>query len=203
MRCLSIALLVIVVGVAGMRDCPAQEDVEKPAHARFLPPPLRDAWTRWLVGRWEGIGTSDAGRGRGTVTVELAVNGQFLIQRGEAEITEIAPEQRQYLKKYAHATDEEIDRFGSLPFRSLEVFTVDQKTGEYVGYLFDSLRCVASGRGKLEGNRLVMEWKWSTGHTSTRITERLGDDKLKMVERIRMPDGTFMEEGGEMTRVKE
>lgn len=174
-----------------------------PAHAQFLPPPLRDAWTQWLVGRWEGAATSDAGHGRATVTIELAVNGQFLLQRGEAEITEIAAEQREYLKKYGHATDEEIDRFANMPFRSLEMFTVDQKTGERVGYLFDALRCVANGRGKLEGDKLVMEWKWSTGHTSQRITERLGPDRMKVVERICMPDGTFMEEGGEMTRVKE
>jgi hypothetical protein len=45
-----------------------------------------------------------------------------------------------------------------------------------------------------------MRWQWATGHTSTRITRKLGDDRLAMVERIAMPDGSTMEESGEMVR---
>jgi hypothetical protein len=164
--------------------------------------PLDNEWTRWIVGQWVGEGESDAGSGRGTTRVELALNGQFLMFSGEAEVMNISAEQRQYLQTQLHATDEEIERFQSVPFRGLELYTVDQETGDVVGYMFDSLRCIATGRGEWEGNTQTMHWKWASGHTSTRITKALGQDRLSMVERIAMPDGSTMEESGEMVRKK-
>jgi len=168
----------------------------------FLPPPLADDWSKWIVGEWEGAGESDTGQGRGVERIEFALNGQFLVCRGEARITEISPEQADYLKKNMHASDEEIERFKRAGYQSLQLFTIDQTTGEVIGYLFDSLRCRATGRGKREGGREIMEWEWATGHKSTRITERLGDDKMAVIQRTPMPDGSVMEEKGESTRRK-
>ena len=170
--------------------------------AAFNPFPLDSEWSRWIVGEWVGTGESDAGSGQGAVRVELALNGQFLIFSGEAAVTDISAEQRQYLKTQLHASDEEIERFKDSPFRSLEIYTIDQETGDVVGYLFDSLRCMATGRGQWQGNTQTMNWQWSTGHTSTRITQKVGDDRIAMVERIAMPDGSTMEESGEMIRKK-
>jgi hypothetical protein len=169
---------------------------------RFNPMPLDDDWSKWLVGEWEGSGGSDTGSGKSVTSVELVLNGQFRIHKEEAVITEITPEQRQYLKKNMHATDEEIDRFKSLPFKDWEIYTIEQGTGDVVGYLFDSLRCIAKGRGKREGNKEIVEWEWATGHKSTRITERVSDDKVAIVQRTLMPDGSVMEEKSEKTRRK-
>jgi hypothetical protein len=121
----------------------------------FLPPPLTDDWCKWIVGEWEGAGESNAGKGRGTVRFELALSGQFLVCRGEAELTELSPE---YLKKHMQASDEEIERFQSSGYQSLEIYTIDQKTGEVIGFLFDNLRCIATGRGKREGYKLTF-WR--------------------------------------------
>jgi hypothetical protein len=63
-------------------------------------------------------------------------------------------------------------------------------------------RCIARGRGKREGNRETIDWQWSSGHKSTRITEKVSDDKCVVIERTRMPDGSVMEDRGEMTRCK-
>ncbi len=101
-----------------------------------------------------------------------------------------------------HATDDEIARFKRDGYQALEIYTVDQTTGETVGYLFDSLRCIATGRGRREGNRQTMDWVWATGHKSTRITEKLGEDRMAVVERTAMPDGSVMEEKGESIRRK-
>lgn len=113
-------------------------------------------WSKWIVGEWEGSGESDTGQGQGIERIEFALNGQFLICRGEAAITEISPEQSNYLKKNMHASDEEI-----------------------------------------------MEWEWATGHKSTRITERVSDDKMVVIQRTSMPDGGVMEEKGESLRRKQ
>jgi hypothetical protein len=165
----------------------------------FFPSPLADDWTKWIVGDWEGAGTSNAGKGRGVGRFELALGGQFLICRGQAEITGLDPD---YLKKHMQASDAEIERFQRAGYQQLEVYTIDQETGEVIGFLFDSLRCVATGRGKHEGNREIMDWEWRTGHKSTRITERVSANKMMVIERTPNPDGSVMEDKGEMTRVK-
>jgi hypothetical protein len=167
--------------------------------AMFFPPPLSDEWTAWIVGQWEGEGTGDAGKGRGTVRFEVALAGQFLIARGEAQITGLDPD---YLKKHMHATDDEIERFRGSGYHSLEIYSIDQQSGEVIGYLFDSLRCVAMGRGTRQGDRETVEWQWQTGQKSTRITERMGIDRMRVIERTPQADGSVMEDTGWMTRVK-
>jgi hypothetical protein len=117
----------------------------------FNPLPLDNEWTRWFVGDWVGTGQSNAGSGRGTMHIELGLNGQFFMFTGESEVTNISAEQRQYLKTQLHATDEEVERFTSVPFRGLEIHTVDQETGDVLGYMFDSLRCIATGKGAWDG----------------------------------------------------
>jgi hypothetical protein len=129
----------------------------------------------------------------------LALGDQFLMVRGDSEITGLDPD---YLKKHMHATDAEIERFRRSGYQALEIYTLDQKTGEVLGYLFDSLRCVATGRGRREGDREVIDWEWLTGHKSTRITQRVSADKMSIVERTPFPDGSVMEDKGEMTRIK-
>jgi hypothetical protein len=170
----------------------------------FLPKPIDDDWSKWLVGEWEGSGESDAGKGKGSVQIELGLNGQFLIMKGEAEITKITGEQKQYLKQTLHASDEEIKRFQSSTFKSLEIHTIDPKTGETIGYMFDSLRCIAKGRGKREGNKEIIKWEWSGNGqgTSIRIKEKVSDDKLISTEKYTLPDGSTMEDKWEMTRKK-
>ncbi len=114
----------------------------------FFPPPLADDWTEWIVGEWEGAGTSDAGKGRGVARFELALGGQFLTCRGQAEILGLDPD---YLKKHMQATDAEIERFRRSGYQQLEVYTIDQKTGEVIGFLFDSLRWLACSASALFG----------------------------------------------------
>jgi len=195
---------VLAAGCAGRSGphggrVPSVVATEPAAGIVFLPASLTDEWTNWIVGEWEGAGESDAGKGRGTVRFELGLRGQFLICRGEAEISELDPE---YLRKHLHATDDEIERFRRSGYESLEVYTIDPQTGEVLGFLFDNLRCMATGKGKREGNREVVDWQWRTGHRSTRITERVSDDRLLIIERTPLPDGSVMEDRGEMARRK-
>lgn len=180
-------------------NLPPRREAEPVKRTVFLPPPLTDDWTKWIVGEWQGAGGSDAGKGKGTVRFELALGGQFLVARGEAELTELNPD---YLKKHMQATDEQIERFKSIGYQSLEIYTIDQETGEVLGFLFDNLRCIATGRGKREGYKESVAWEWRTGHKSIRITERVSDDRLVIIERTPNPDGTVMEDKGEFFRIK-
>lgn len=171
----------------------------------FQPKPLDDDWNKSLVGEWEGSGESSAGKGKGRTKIELGLNGQFLIMKGEAEITEITPEQKQYLKETMRASDEDIAKFQSSTFKSIEIHTIEPKTGEIIGYLFDSFRCIAKGTGRREGNKEIMQWQWSAqgqGASSVRITEKVSDDKFIITEKYTMQDGSIMEDKGEMIRKK-
>jgi hypothetical protein len=199
MKRFSLFMLLLAVALCITLPLLSQEkDAEKEAkQAMFLPKSLDDQWTRWFVGQWEGGGESTAGKGKCHSKVELALNGQFLFIWGEAEIMQINAD---YLKKNMHASDEEVERFKSSPYKALEVYTIDQKTGEVVGYLFDSLRCVAQGKGKREAMKETIDWQWATGHKSTRITEKISHDKALVIERTPMPDGSIMEDKGEMIR---
>ena len=204
MKKLFIVLIVSLFMVVFMASCAGKETkmAKENNFSAFLPKPIDDDWSRWLVGEWEGSGESEAGKGKARVKIELGLNGQFLIMKGEAEIIEINDEQKKYLKETLHASDEEIKKFQSSTFKSLEFHTIDPKTGETIGYLFDSLRCVAVGRGKREGSKEIMKWEWSANGqgTSTRVTEKVSNDKLIATEKYTLPDGSTMEDKGQMTR---
>ena len=204
MKRLSIILLVVMVILP---SCAINKDKEIAKENRpsvFLPKPIDDDWGKWLVGEWEYSSESDAGKGKGWTKVELGLNGQFLIYKDEAEITEMTAENIQYLKETLHASDEELERFQGSTFKELQIHTIDPKTGEIIGYLFDSLRCIATGIGKRQGNKEIMEWKWSgSGQgTSIRVTEKVGDDKIIITDNLTMPDGNVIEGKLEMTRKK-
>ena len=162
----------------------------------------------WLVGQWEGPVKSDIGkhkdwvRGKGCKTIEVGLNGQFLISKGHAEGIQLSEDYLKYLKETKHASQQEIDNIQNTVFEDLEVFTTDPKTGEIIGYLFDSLHCVAQGRGKRQGNKETIAWQWSAAGqgTSIRITEKTGTDTMVITETYTMPDGSIMIDKAQMTR---
>jgi len=204
MKRLSIILILLVVMIS-MASCAINKEKKmakdiKPSS--FQPEPLDDEWSKWLVGEWEGSAESDVGTGKIWTKIELGLNGQFLIMKSECKITEITDEQRQYLRETLHASDEEIEKSQSSTFKELQIHTIDPKTGEVVGYLFDSMRCVATGKGKREGNKEIMEWKWSVtaqGATSVRIIEKISNNKFTLNHKYTLPDGNKMEDKIEMT----
>jgi hypothetical protein len=201
MRRLSIALLVLMVGLASCAVNQEKGTVEGDASSDLLPGPLDDEWSKWVVGKWRVVGESESGKGEGWMTIEPALNGQFLIYRYETKIAEITAEQIQDLKKQVNASDQEIEIFRRTPFQGLEVHTVDERSCQVVGYAFDSLRTMAIGRGRRQGDTEVIEWVWPGQRaTSVRTTQRLGDNKAIVAERMTLADGTTMDDWAEMTR---
>ncbi|MHC4560780.1 MAG: hypothetical protein ACYS80_26160 [Planctomycetota bacterium] len=191
MKRLLILLLVPTVSLSACAINEEKETAKESASSSFQPKPLDDDWSKWLVGEWEGSAESDVGAAKIWTKIDFDINGQFLIMKSESEITEITDEQRQYIK--------------SSTFKDLQIHTIDPKTGERIGYLFDSLRCVARGTGRLEGNKEIMEWEWSAtaqGATSVRIIEKINDNKFTYNHKYILPNGKKMEDKIEMTRVK-
>ena len=167
----------------------------------FQPRPLDDEWSKWLVGEWEGTVGLGGVRSEAWREIELGLNGQFLITKHEHKITD---EEIQGLKKVTNISDENAKTYQSLPFKYLEIWTIDPKNGEVIGYFFDSLRRVAEGKGKLQGNKEIVEWQWfAQGQRAPimrniSITERVSDDRFVTKKKYFLPDGSTMEGKVEM-----
>jgi len=205
MKRLSILLLVVMVSSSVYAMNEGKETAKESESASFQPKPLDDDWFKWLVGPWEGSFESDVGIGEIRTKIEFGLNGQFLIMKSEAEITGITDKQRQYLEETLHASDEYIEKSQNSIFEELQIHTIDPQTGEVVGYLFDGLRCIAEGRGRRQGNREIIEWKWSVtaqGATSVRIIEKINENKFTYNHKYILPNGNKMEDKMEMTRKK-
>lgn len=186
-----------------------REEPAKTADVSVTPPgPLDDDWSRWLIGQWDCSAESDIPgfkawvRGRGQMTAEMGLGGQFLLIRMEGRMTRISDEYLRYMREDQHVPEEQIAALQHLRFSNLELRSIDPRTGRIVAYLFDSWRCVAEGSGRREGNREIMEWKWSLagGGTSVRVTEKVSDEKIVMTEKYSLVDGSTMEDRAVMMR---
>ena len=198
-------MLVVMVSLSSYAINEEKETAKESGSTSFQPKPLDDDWNKWLVGEWEGSAESDVGTGKLWTKIDFGINGQFLIMKSESEITEITDEQRQYYKDTLRASDEDIERYRSSTFKWLQIHTIDPKTGEVIGYLFDSLRCIAEGRGRRQGNKEIIEWKWSAtaqGATSVSIIEKINDNKFTYNHKYTLPNGNKMEDKIEFTRKK-
>jgi hypothetical protein len=175
----------------------------------FVPPKgLDDEWSRWLIGEWESSAESDLPgfkcwvRGTGRMKAELGVGGQFLVVTRQGEVAHLSDEYVEHLRQNKHVPEEEIEKLRKMKFAEVDYRTIDPRTGGIVACLFDSWRCVATGTGQCDGNREVIEWKWSAGGqgTSVRTTERVSKDKFILTEKYTLADGGTMEDRAQMVR---
>jgi len=205
MKRLSIILLVAMVGISSCAINQEKEIAEESKPSSFQPKPLDDEWSKWLVGEWKGTVGLGGIKSEARREIELGLNGQFLITKHEHKVSN---EEIQGLRKITHISDEDVKKYQSLPFKYLEIWTIDPKNGEVIGYFFDSMRRVAEGKGKLQGNKEITEWQWfaqgqgASSMRSIHIMERVSDDRFITTKKYILPDGSTMEGKVEMTRKK-
>ncbi len=225
MKHLSVLLFVLLISMA---SCTIQKEeiVEKTVKENeaysFQPKPLDDEWSNWLVGKWKVIsGHTDFIEGEAEsveesneevaagFTIEPCLNGQFLIWKSWNEIGEMTAEEKkelkEALKKTTKVSDDELERFVNMPYKSVLIQTICPKTGERIAYCFDSQRLYGQGTGRLEANKEIMEWKWSgigRGVTSIGIIEKINDNKFSVGHKYTLPDGNTMEEKLDIARTE-
>jgi hypothetical protein len=224
MKRLSILLLVVMVSLSSCAINEEKETSKESGSTSIQPKPLDDDWSKWLVGEWKVVSgesdwfTDESGskvkidvdvdeEGTSGLKIEFGLNGQFLIMRGSSgEMTDEQKKQiKDAFKETTKASDEDIERFLSMPYKSLQIQTIDPKTGEVIEYLFDSQRCIAEGRGRRQGNKEIIEWEWSgtaQGATSVHIIEKINDNKFTYNHKYILPNGNKMEDKAEFTRKK-
>jgi hypothetical protein len=224
MKHASIVLLIVMVSMASCAKQQQKETVKESGTPSFQPEPLDDDWSKWFVGEWKVVSgaslvADESGKvakidlddvdeeGTDGFKIEFGLNGQFLIIRGSSG--EMTDEQKKQIKdaskEMTNASEEDIERFLSMPYKSLQIQTIDPKTGEVIEYLFDSQRCIAQGRGRRRGNKEIIEWVWSAtaqGATSVSITEKINNDKFTYNHKYVLPNGNKMEDKVEFARKK-
>ena len=203
MKRLSILSLVVMASLSAYAINEEKETAKESGSTSLQSKPLDDDWSKWLVGEWKGTVGLHGIKSEAWREIELGLNGQFLITKHEHKVTN---EEIQELKKIGRISDEDVRQYQSLPFKYIEIWTIDPKTGEVIGYFFDSLRRVAEGKGKLQGNKEIVEWQWfaqgQRAFSSINTTERVSDDKFITTKIYILPDGSTMEGKVEMTRKK-
>lgn len=183
---------------AADKKMPMQEmKTDAPAEEMAPPAPLNDPWTKWMVGEWEGESESDAGKTKEWMKVEMALGDQFYVLHLNSTMTSISDEG---LKMW-NMTREQAEEMMKMPYQGMGMFTFDPKTGETIGYWFDSWRGAYQGRGTLEGNKETSNWSGPMG-TSVRTTEKINENEMRMTFKETMLDGKVAEGSGTMRRKK-
>ncbi len=210
MKRLSIALSFTILAMASCVSNQKKDDNKGNIPSLETPKEIDDQWSKWLVGQWQGTAKSDFGphkdwvKGNCSLSIKLDFNNQFLVRKGKAQVTALSDEYVKQLKSQ-NLSDSDIEKIHNSTFESIEYYTIDANTGEVIGYLFDSLGCIAEGTGKREGNKEIINWTWSgKGQgTSVRTTEKISDDKFISTEKYTLPNGSVMEDKVEMNRASD
>lgn len=183
---------------AADKKMPMQEmKTDAPAEDMAPPAPLNDPWTKWIVGEWEGETKSNGGNSKEWMKIEIALGDQFCVMHLKSTMTSISDEG---LKMW-NMTREHAEEMMKTPYQGMGLLTFDPKTGETIGYWFDSWRGAYQGRGKLEGSKETMNWSGPMG-TSVRTTEKLNENEMRMTFKETMPNGIVAEGSGVMRRKK-
>ncbi len=155
----------------------AQEDKKEMAAGdmEMAPPtPLtEDKYCSARVGEWKGWSESPMGNVEQIETVEMALNGQFLLMKAQ-------------------------DTSG---WQGMGVLTINPETGEFMGSWADNFRGMYNGAGKREGK--VLTWKWTGYQgTYEAVETMIDDDTISNTWSFTDPAGNTMQGKGELRRVK-
>jgi hypothetical protein len=176
MKHISILLLIVLLCISLPLIAQEQEKAKQEMTPMPEPPkPLGDDWN-WMVGEWEGWSESPMGKSKEWEKAEFGLDKQFLLIKGTSEME-------------------------GMTYKGIGALTVNPETEELVGYWIDNYRCVYEGKGKQEGNKSIMKWVGPMGE-STRIQEKVDNNKYILTVKATGPDGKEMESKAVMIRKK-
>jgi hypothetical protein len=158
-----------------------------PLLAQAPPGPLQDDFYDWMTGKWEGATESPWGKANDEMEVDWDLEHQFLDVHYKSKIAETDPAKLEAMAKNAGMTKEQLQA----PYKIKVMMTANPETKEYLGYLFDSYRAVATGKGTRDGNKMTMIWEGPMGN-ETRTIEKVSEDKLVMTFEGKDPQGNVM-----------
>ena len=170
------------------------------APSMTMPTPLTaNEFCKWLVGEWEGTGTSPFGKTKEWEKVEWGLGNQFVMQHYTSKGIEMSDAQMKAAAEMMHMSMDDIKKMKDMTYEGMGPLTINPASGEYVGYWFDNWRGMYKGSGKYEGKKLTMNWEGQMGG-EVRTVERVGDNKMVVTAQEKSPDGKVTESRSELTR---
>ena len=177
MKKLFVVLLALLVCFAMPLLAQDKEKKEMAAGDMDMTPPTpltEDKYCSSRVGEWKGWSEGGPmGKVEQTETVEMALNGQFLLIKSQD-------------------TGEG---------QGMGILSINPETGEFMGSWADGFRGMYDGAGKREGKVLTMKWTGYQG-TYESVETMVDDDTISYTWSFTDPAGNTMEGKGEMKRVK-
>jgi hypothetical protein len=143
--------------------------------AQAPPGPLEDDFCKWMIGKWEGATESSMGKFNDEMEVDFDLEHQFVNMHYKSKIAETDPAKLEAMAKATGMTKEQVQ----MPYKGVGYMTMNPQTKEYIGYWFGSRRDISVGKGKREGNKIIMTWEGPMG-SEMRTFEKAGEDKLVM-----------------------
>ena len=193
MKTLFFMVLMLLLAIAPFA---VGQDKTKPAdnaNANAPPKPLDDAMSTWMVEEWSGTTESNMGTSNDWQKNEMSLDKQFITTNFTSQITKVDP---QFLKAQAaqmKMSEQDVDKMmKSSMYKGMGFMTLDPKTGGYIGYWFDSWRGMYKGTGKLEGNKITMNWEGTMG-SEVRTIEK--DEKGNLIQTFKQNMNGMMMEG--------
>jgi len=174
---------------------------EKQEEGYAPPKPIEDDFCKWLIGDWQGWGQSPMGKTQESMKMEWGLDQQFVLTTAKSKMTEMSPEQMKAMAAAMGMSEKGMEMMKDSVYKGMGPMTMDPKTGEFVAFWFDNWRGVYQGKGKRQGNKLIMKWEGTMG-TSTRTIERVSDDKMVLTYKEQGPTGQPIEGRAELTRKK-
>jgi hypothetical protein len=142
-----------------------------------------------MIGEWEGTTESNMGTSTTWQKCEWGLGKQYVIVHMTNRTTKMNPEMVKMQAEQMKMSEKEVEKMmTSSTYDGMGIFSLDARTGEYVGYWFDNWRGAYTGKGNLEGEKVVMAWDGTMGKS---VRTMSFEGKEKMIE-------TFSEEMGGM-----
>ncbi len=166
------------------------------------PQPLSNDWHQWLIGEWKGTSETNMGKTKDWMKIEWGPGKQFLVMHYKGKTTEVNQETLSQAAEKMNMPREQLKEMMMQDYYGLGITSLDPKTGEPMGYWFDSYRDISKGSGTLKDDKSKMTWTSEAMGSMTRVVEKVSKDKMTVKMHGKDPSGMEWSGTAEMTRVK-
>jgi hypothetical protein len=193
-------ILLIALVVFSLPLSAQEKKSESEEQQNSPPPPLSDETSMWMVGEWSGTSESNMGNADELQSIKFGLDNQYVIMDYTSTMTSLNDEFVNNMVKQMNMPKDEVEKMiKANPYKGHGLMTLDPKSGEWLGYWFDSWRGSYTGRGKLDGKKITMQWEGTMGK-ETRTIEKGENGEMIQTFKVVETTGNVME--GKSTMMK-
>lgn len=194
-------LPLVFVAILTMPLFGQEKEKANQSSSSILPKPLEDDFLKWMIGEWEGWGSSKFSKDQIWQKVELGLDNQFILIHFTGKTTEMSSEQVKAAAAAFKIPISDAEKLKDMVNKGLEIMTINPMTGEFIANTYSNIREMYTATGKREGNKITLNFEGTFASGSSTI-EKVNDEKMVMVNSAKLPNGEMMEFRAELARKK-